>query len=315
VTDVTVVVPARDAAATIERTLSALAAQRVDAGYEVIVVDSGSADATAELARASPSVARVLENPGGEPASSRNLGASAGSGRILAFTDADCAPDPGWLAAGVRALEAAEIVQGAVRPRRTPRPFERTLSVTSEYGTYETASLFVRRATFEAAGGFQPVLEHAGHRTRPFGEDTWFVWRARRAGARTRFAAEAIVEHEVFARTAREFIAERARCRYFPPLVALVPELRGPFLHRRWFLSPASLRFDLALAGLVAGGLRGRRRWAALGLGLYLAPLAAEPRRLAPEDRWRVPAARLAADAVTFAALLRGSIDARTLVL
>ncbi|HEX2122654.1 MAG TPA: glycosyltransferase family 2 protein [Thermoanaerobaculia bacterium] len=48
---VSVIVPARDAAPTIGRTLDALAKQDVDRPYEVIVVDDGSRDATADAAR------------------------------------------------------------------------------------------------------------------------------------------------------------------------------------------------------------------------------------------------------------------------
>jgi glycosyltransferase involved in cell wall biosynthesis len=322
VPEISVVVPARDAAATLPRTLAALAAQAGDVDVEVIVVDSGSRDGTVALAQASPVVSRVLHNPGGEPAGSRNVGVAGSSAPLIAFTDADCEPAPGWLVAGRRALAGAEIVQGMVAPGEATHAFDRTLSVTSEYGLYETASLFVRREAFDRVGGFQPVLGD-GDVVRPFGEDTWFVWRARRTGARTAFAPDALVRHAVFPRGAGGFIAERARVRHFPGLVARVPELRGQFLHRRAFLSPVSLRFDLALGGLaVAGlaGLSGRRRSTTRSLaGLtavpYLLPLAREARWLRGRDRWRVPAARVAADAVGFCALVGGSLRTRTVVL
>jgi glycosyltransferase involved in cell wall biosynthesis len=331
VTEITVVVPARNASATIGRTLAALAAQETTLTYEVLVVDSGSSDETVAIASSAEVVSQVLHNPGGEPAGSRNLGVSHGNGRVLAFTDADCEPAPDWLAAGVRALERAEIVQGAVVPRGVAGPFDRTLGVSDEYGLYETANLFVRRDCFERIGGFEPVLAldsgelvpglavgaglGTGTDTRPFGEDTWFVWRAKRAGARTGFATDAVVRHAVFPRSPGGFVAEAARVRYFPPLVALIPELRDEFLHRRWFLSPSSLRFDLAIGGLAVTALSRRRLPGLAAVVVYALPLAREARHMSGRERLRVPAARIATDVVTFASLVRGSHRARTLVL
>jgi GT2 family glycosyltransferase len=310
-----VLVAARDAAATIPATLAALAAQELDGGYEVIVVDSGSDDGTIAIAESSPGVAMVLRNPAGEPASSRNLGAARARGEVLAFTDADCEPAPDWLAAGLRGLQRADIVQGTVEPAVPPGPFDRTLSVVGEYGLYETANLFVRREWFGRVGGFVPVVSAVGRSdASPFGEDVWFGWRARRAGARTGFAADAVVRHAVFERGPRQFLAERARCRYFPPLVSLIPELRDAFLCRRVFLSPASMRFDLALAGVAAA--IAARRGAPVVLALpYAAALGREARRWPRAQRGKVAAVTVGADAVTLAALIRGSVAASTVVL
>lgn len=307
---VSVVVPARNARATIGGTLAALAAQELEQEYEVIVIDSGSTDGTASLAEDSPAVTAVLRNPGGEPAGSRNVGARSARAATLAFTDADCEPEPGWLAAGLQALQHADIVQGQVLPVRPPGPFDRTVWVSHEYGLYETANLFVRRETFDGAGGFLPVLAPDQRDAHPFGEDAWFVWRARRAGAVTAFAADAVVRHAVFERSAREYIAERARTRLFPPLVALIPELRETFLYRRVFLSPDSARFDLALAGVMTGVLSRRRAIVALGAAPYAI-------RVGRETGWTARSAgiRVASDVLTFVSLARGSLAARTPVL
>lgn len=311
----TVVVAARNARATIGATLAALAAQQLVHEYEVIVVDSGSTDGTPSLAQSSPVVKAVLHNPGGEPAGSRNIGARHARGAALAFTDADCEPEPDWLAAGLRALEDADIVQGRVVPVRPPGPFDRTVWVSHEAGLYETANLFVRRKTFEQVGGFLPVLPPGQRHLSPFGEDAWFVWRAKRAGALTAFTEDATIRHAVFERSARGYVAERARTRLFPPLVALIPELRDTFLHRRVFLSPSSARFDLALAGVAFGLLSGRRALVAAGVIPYAIAMAREARWSAPEERLRVAGARAASDAVTFVSLIRGSLAARTPVL
>src|SRR5437764_854251 len=117
---VSVVVPARNAAATIERALDAVARQELGEPYETIVVDDGSADGTPELAERSRAPGlRVLRQRPESPSAARNRGASEARGDVLAFTDADCFPTPGWLAAGLAALEGADLVQGAVE-RQAP---------------------------------------------------------------------------------------------------------------------------------------------------------------------------------------------------
>jgi len=81
----TVVVPALNEAAGIERCLAALAGLRAR-GHEVIVVDGGSADATARLA--APLADRVIRAPKGR-AAQMNAGAAAAAGDALLFLHAD----------------------------------------------------------------------------------------------------------------------------------------------------------------------------------------------------------------------------------
>lgn len=90
--EVSVVVPACDAARELPDLLSSLARSSFD-DFEVVVVDDGSDDGTGALARAAsaelPSVTVVRhESPLG-PGASRNAGAAAAAGRFIAFVDAD----------------------------------------------------------------------------------------------------------------------------------------------------------------------------------------------------------------------------------
>ena len=295
----TVIVPARDAAATLPRTLDALAASAVE--HEVIVVDDASRDDTAAIAEGRG--ARVVRNTRAfGPARSRNTGAALASAPLLAFTDADCVPEPGWLDAGIRALRDADLVTGPIVPERPPGPFDRTLDRPGPSPLFETANLLVRREVFARLGGFSPF---GGARPEDhFGEDAIFGWRARAAGARVAFAPDATVAHAVFERRARDWIAERRRLRFFPALVREVPGLRT-HLTARVFLSANTARFDAAVAGLAVAVAR-RRPWPLLAAVPYAAR--------APRDL-RVAAARIAGDSVGLAALAGGSLAARRVVL
>lgn len=301
-----VIVPAHNAAGTLPRTLAGLAAQDLDGDFEVIVVDDGSSDGTGAIAERAG--VRVLHNrePVG-PGASRNRGAAEARGDVLAFTDADCAPTPGWLAAGLRATGTAGLVQGRVEPRPDVPvgPYDKTLWVTRPWGLFESANLFVRRDVFEQLGGFDDgLLRITGAH---FGEDVIFGWRARRAGVETTFCDEALVHHEVFPRSAAEFVRERRRNALFAHLVREVPELRDDFLYKRFFLNRRSAAFALVAAGAATR----RPALAALAATPYARLVAADVRGAGP----KVTLVRAAADAVGFVASLRGSSAARGLVL
>lgn len=304
---VSVITPAKDAAATLPALLDALAAQDpVRGGFEVLLVDDGSTDATRAIAAAHPAVTRVLTTDGLGPGAARNAGVAAASGEVLAFTDADCVPEPWWLREALAVLDAgADLVQGRVVAAGAVGPFDRTVRVEQLSPLYETANLVVRRALFERVGGFQPWLSPT--RSKELGEDVWLGWRARRDGARIAFAPRAVVAHAVFPGTPRSYVVERLRLRFFPAMAARIPELRTTFFHRRVFLNRRTARFDLA----VAGCLLARRRRVALLLALPYARLAL---RAAGGNR-RVAAVQATADAVGFVALIVGSIRSRSPVL
>lgn len=85
---VSVVVPAYNAAATLDETLASLFAQ-THRPYEIIVVDDGSTDRTADLLRAYGRDVVVVTKPNGGLASARNAGCGAATGDYIAFLDAD----------------------------------------------------------------------------------------------------------------------------------------------------------------------------------------------------------------------------------
>lgn len=311
--EVSVVIPARDAADTLTAALAALAAQDVGVPYEVVVVDDGSSDDTAAVAAAAPGPVRTVSQPPAGPAAARNRGVAESAGRVLAFTDADCMPTPTWLAQGLRALEGADLVQGAVRPDPAARltAFDRTLWVSSESGLYELANLFVTRAWFDRVDGFHAWLE--AEIGKELAEDVWFGWRVRRAGGRSSFCPEALVHHAVFPRGASGYVAERRRLRYFPDIARQVPEIRRTMFFGRIFLTRRSAAFDLAVAGCVLAAVT-RRRLPLGAIAPYALEVAAKRRPWTPA-RARVAVVDLAADALGLAELAHGSLRRRTLVL
>jgi glycosyltransferase involved in cell wall biosynthesis len=324
VTDISVIIPARNAVETISATLGALQAQSFGGDYEVVVVDDDSNDETASLARRAG--ARVVSHRVAQgPAEARNSGRRAAQGQLMAFTDADCEPTPDWLKFGWEAAQRADLVQGAVRPRPGEEvgPFDRTLWV-SEHSPrlYETANLFVRGETFDAVGGFRAFVATDGrsanvpglrpaHGTEHFGEDILFACEALRIGARFIFEARAEVYHAVFRRRRAEYVRERWRLRYMPAILREAPELRSSFRFGV-FLSDRTARFDLAVAGLVLATATRRREPLALTIP-YLTRLRRHG--LWRRSAWRENAGLIGGDAMSLAALARGSVAARELLL
>src|SRR5438445_4508090 len=119
--------------------VAALEAQTLDpTAFEVVIADNGSVDDTPEvLARLTAGTSmrlraiRIDVNRG--PAPARNAAAAHSRAPLLVFTDDDCLPTPGWLAAVERSFAAgADVVQGSTRPgpegASHPGPWARTIS-------------------------------------------------------------------------------------------------------------------------------------------------------------------------------------------
>ena len=84
-------------------------------GFEIVVADNASPEGPEALNSVVAGRARVtiVTDRGAGPA--RNGGVALSQGTILAFTDSDCIPAPGWLAAGLTALSGHDIVGCAMR--------------------------------------------------------------------------------------------------------------------------------------------------------------------------------------------------------
>lgn len=154
-----IIVPVWREAAGIESALKALMPLR-DAGHEVIVVDAGSDDGTATLAR--PLCDRVVQSGKGR-AVQMNAGAELARGRLLLFLHADTRlPEDalrqleGFMASGCAWGRFDVRLSGRRTLYRVIAWFMNWRSRLTGICTGDQA-LFVRRDAFEALGGFQPL--------------------------------------------------------------------------------------------------------------------------------------------------------------
>jgi len=168
---------------------------------EILVVDNGSTDRTAEIIKGHP-VRYLCEKRQGAGAA-RNTGIEASSGEILAFTDADCVVSTGWASELVRGFEDGGVggVEGEIvdYPPVTPaeqfvasrRSFSYQSRLASPFYPYVlTANVAFRRQVFERIGLFDPRFPAAG------GEDIDFSWRFFQGAAMSlRCNPKAIVFH------------------------------------------------------------------------------------------------------------------------
>lgn len=316
-----VVIATHDRRARIARTLDALAVQVGAPPFEVVVVDDGSADGTYASLQArsgDPYPLTVLrQDPNRGPATARNLGWRTAKAPLVCFTDDDCTPEPGWLAALATAASGVDIAQGRTIPdpdqAANRGPFSRTMTVPFEEGFYETCNIAYRRDLLEQLDGFDQGFRY------PYGEDTDLAWRARELGARTTFVDAAVVRHEVWPSDYRAQLRDMRRRDGLVLMYAKHPQLRRHFRRKLFFreIHPATTVTALCLAVLVArpGSIR---RWAvAASSGLWYAWMCRRARPNPPRrSGWAVvvPLA-FVADAYEIAVMARASVKYRTILL
>lgn len=127
------------------------------------------------------------------PAAARNRGWRQARAPIVAFTDDDAVPDPGWLENGLAAIRrgADAAVGRTVMPvSATPTDYERNESGL-ERAEFITANCFVRRTVLERLGGFDESFRM------PWREDSDLHFRLLEHGCRIARAEAAVVVHPV----------------------------------------------------------------------------------------------------------------------
>ena len=192
--EISVIIPTNRKPEVVRECLRGLAAQSFSSSrFEVLVINDGNCHDLQPLAQsfqADGLNVRVIDIPQSGPGPARNHGASAAAGPLLLFTDDDCVPEPGWIAAlaeaSARSPEA--LLGGAVHNLLTHRPASEASQLLVEflYSHYNrdpldarfftSNNIAARREVFFSHGGFDPDFGLSAGEDR----DLCTRWRERR---------------------------------------------------------------------------------------------------------------------------------------
>jgi glycosyltransferase involved in cell wall biosynthesis len=232
-----VIVPTRNRRERVLVCLDSLRSQTAShTQYEVVVVDDGSSDGTAESLRhlTPPYGLTVVVQDAAGAAAARNTGAAAARGSILIFVDDDVIASPELVSAHIEAHRDATDVAAVGHVDRVLPPesdrltrrrgeiwqrhYRRLETKDATFVDYHSGNCSLAAELFHALGGYVPDL--------PASQDFEFAHRLREAGARFIFVPRAsVVEHHDD--TSRRIVDEsklRGRtavelCRRHPPLL------------------------------------------------------------------------------------------------
>ena len=232
--------------------------------FEIIVVDNlsddGTAEMMAELISQSPCPMRFHVMPVNRgPAHSRNTGVTLARGKIIAFTDSDCAPASDWLSKGLAPFDSDDVsfVTGPVfyKPGQPISFFSRTvIELHDENITYPTANAFYRRSVFLSKKGFDETLCFQDFFQRPVEcADTDLAWRIKDEGGRNVFLPDLLVYHEVENMKPLAWAMEPFRNFVVPFLIRRHPNLRSQLLTWGVFFGTENLRFYPVIIGVILG--------------------------------------------------------------
>lgn len=206
---ISVVIPVRNAMATLPGCCQALRSLDPQP-TEVVLVDNGSTDGSLDVLKRFASEhtrahVRILTEMRRGASAARNAGIQSARGDVVAFTDADCVPDPSWLRylAGAFDDQTVGAVAGRIVARPTgtiveqfnalytlqsPESPARHCRWTPWAGGFPTANLAVRRELLQRIGGFDESV-------RLYGEDYDVCARLYETGAAIDYVPDARVTH------------------------------------------------------------------------------------------------------------------------
>jgi glycosyltransferase involved in cell wall biosynthesis len=208
---ISIVICTRNRADSLARALDSIcrAAQTWTMPWELVIVDNGSTDHTADvassLAREASYQIRLVHEPRVGVSQAKNRGIREATGEWLAFTDDDCLVTPGWLPAihrGFQLDSAVGLIAGRTElwdPTLFPHCV-RTSAIEAEY-RWPTGPEFMAgnnialpARVFSIVGGFD---ERLGPGTRAYSaEDGDLVYRVLKAGFVGKYLPDALLYHD-----------------------------------------------------------------------------------------------------------------------
>lgn len=211
---VNVIVPVLNGEAVLGRCLDCLKTQTYRGRVLPVVIDDGSTDRTAEIARRFESV-QLISQPNQGRAAARNNGIESSDAEVIAFTDSDCEPAPDWLERLIERLlehDRRGVVGGAIALPSEANLWQRLDHQAWAHSTGpaaaagptlfgSTANMCITRSLFDEVGGFDRQLLGS--------EDSDLAFRVHRAGYQNFFEPAAIVVHNHPRTTLRGFVRQR----------------------------------------------------------------------------------------------------------
>ncbi|MFC1811506.1 glycosyltransferase [Thermodesulfobacteriota bacterium] len=199
---ISVVIPAYNTEKMISACLDALINQTVEPSkYEIIVVDDGSNDNTANVVKSFEGV-RLIQQENQGPAAARNIGAQNAKGGIILFTDSDCIPQKNWVEEMVLPFENDPEIVGVKGIYKSEQKELASRFVQMEYeDKYEmlakdkyidfvdTNSAAFKKEVFLEFGGYDTAF------TAACAEDVELSYRMSSKGYKMVFNPRAIVNH------------------------------------------------------------------------------------------------------------------------
>jgi glycosyltransferase involved in cell wall biosynthesis len=263
---ISVVIPTHERPAALHTCLAALAAQTLDSEqFEVVVVDDGGSVELGDIVDRHRGSLRISlsRRPHAGPAAARNAGAELARGKVLAFTDDDCIPDPNWLAAIATAVERCPgcmvggRTENALVSNRSSEAsqsvigymYAESLRRTGELPFVTSNNLALEHGLFDALGGFDPSFHEAA------AEDRDLSARCKSSGGSLVYEPAALVRHAHpldLSTLLRQYVAYGRGARR---MAQAVPGIRSPGFYAGMLFEPYrrhSLRQAVVVAPLIA---------------------------------------------------------------
>jgi glycosyltransferase involved in cell wall biosynthesis len=252
---VSVIIPTHNGENRISRCLEALLEQRTSHAYEIIVVDDGSTDQTAEVVGSYPSVKLIPQKQAG-PAGARNNGVKNACGDVILFTDDDCVPLNDWIDKMVRPFDDPETVgskgvyltaQKELISRFIQQEYEEKyerLSKSDGINLVDTYSAGFRREIFLKIGGYDESFAVPSVEDRDFSYKLWTL------GYKMVFVPEAKVYH-----THAAGLWNYTRKKFKNGYWGVMSMMKYPGTIANASDTPLTQKVQVILAGLIAPGI------------------------------------------------------------